>query len=462
MADAVTAALAERAGAIATVDDSSLTGCVGGPAPQPLAYRNDRIVLRTTQSNSDAQTAVRQALNHIGAPGIGVGAVERISFPAPEGGEPVVPVLSVTLDNRTDGPTPVVALARHLRGHHGSVAGMDYLGSPSGGPTGMWPFGFPKPATTLPVARAAGLGAGITIAVYDTGVAPAGQVTRPSNASRLTPGDTETLDGDVPPDGTVDLYYGGHFTAISHVLATIAPAAAVEAVRISEPDGVVTDVSATRRMAATLHRAKAAGAWPDLIVTAFGSEACDRDPLVPGAELEPLGLQAVTEAVDRFNQTIIVAASGNRSTNRRFYPAAFPGVIAVGGLDTTVDPDGNAWTSASRTGPLAEFSNYGPWVDAYVSAVDLTVGHVIGLKFGPDEPVLNGIADVSGTSYGAPLLAGEIAERMSLTGESAAQAWDAIRVRGVPCSAAAGRGVAVALTSMAAAATDKGIGPSAC
>jgi len=386
-----------------------------------------------------------------------VGPIDKITLPTLADDTSITPVLSVTLHAQPQEPVPIVSLSRHLRSHHGMPASPDYFQSQSGGPVGMWPEGFPAPAPGLTPPRVGGQGSGVTIAVYDTGLARPAQSNHPPNVTQLTPGDIETLDAD--SDKIVDLYFGGHEVAIAGVINVIAPAAEVEAVRITEANGVATDVSAARRMATTLREAKRSGSWPDVIVAAFGTQVCDEDPSTPGSDMVPLGLQAVAEAVDRHEESFVVASAGNRSTSRRFYPAAFsesfPTVLAVGALDTTVDADQSPWTSASRTGPRASFSNYGSWVGGWAPGVDLPTNHVIGLRFDAKEPVINGVARVNGTSYAAPLVAGLIAERMARATVDAEDAWEDIAARGVTCSAINGSGVAVALGAM----TDSAMSP---
>jgi hypothetical protein len=442
---AVSAALAVAAGPTATVDQSK--ACMGS-SPQALVYTTNRVVLRTTKSTTLAEAVVRQALRdiHVSA---GVLSTERITLPRPPTGGPVTPVLSVTLKPRSGEPVPVVKLARDLVKHHGTPAAPDYFLSPTSGPTGMWPFGYPVPAPNgLTPPRAGGQGSGITIAIYDTGLAAPAQNNIPANVTRLTSADTETLDASKPADGIVDLYFGDHNTAMAGVLNVIAPSASVEAVRITEANGVATDVSAARRMASTLKAANRAGNWPDVIVNAFGSPACALDPAHPGTDLVPLGLQAVDEAVDRIGQSLVVASAGNRSTSQRFYPAAFGSVVAIGALDTTADSDQSPWTSASRTGPRASFSNYGAWVDGWAPGVELPTNDVVGLRFEAQGPVINGAALVSGTSFAAPLAAGLIAERMATAGVDASTAWRQVAGSGVKCTAANGGGRAVALVDL--------------
>jgi hypothetical protein len=241
--------------------------------------------------------------------------------------------------------------------------------------------------------------------------------------------------------------------AIGGVLQTVASGATVKLVKVTEPNGIATDVSAARRMATTLKQANASSAWPDLIVAPFGSTACDVNPGVPGDEMAPLGLAAVSEAVDRIDQALVVASAGNRGESRRFYPAAFPGVLAVGALDSSSgDNDGSAWSSPSRTGAVATFSNRGSWVDWWAPGVDLATNHVVGLSFEPGV-LINGYAWVTGTSFSAPYAAGLIAEQMAATGSSVDVAKAAIAASGVRCASSVGGGLAVTLATVAGTAT---------
>lgn len=457
---AVTEALVLAAGSTATADDSTGPDPCMGSAPEPLAYTTDRVVIRSSAPEADIRRAVRRALTDVGTPGP-VGPIETILLPPLPGEITITPILSVTVRSAPGEPVPIVALARQLRDRFGLEASPDYFLSPSEGPVGMWPNGFPRPAPALTAPRAASTGSGITIAVYDTGLAKPQQSNHPANVSRLTPGDLETLDADVPPDGLVDLFFGGHEVAIAGTLQVMSPGAAVEAVKITEPNGVATDVSAARRMASTLRNAARTGQWPDIAVAAFGTQVCDVDPATPGVGMEPLGLQAVAEAIDRHDQSLLVASAGNRATSRPFYPAAFDSVLAVGALATNGDPDQNPWTSKSRTGPRADFSNFGPWVDAWAPGVELPTHHVVGLRFEDPEPVINGIAYVSGTSYSAPILTGMLAELMVTRGVDAEAAWVILAKTGPTCSVASGSGVALALVTLASPATVKGkIAPS--
>jgi subtilisin family serine protease len=182
----------------------------------------------------------------------------------------------------------------------------------------------------------------------------------------------------------------------------------------------------------------------------------------------PLGLEAITEVIDRREQSVLVAASGNRSTDRQFYPGAFDtdpaadpdrdAVIGVGALDVIEDgddPQDGMWVSPSRTGVLADFSNYGTWVDAWAPGVGLPVRHIIGLRFLLKDPLpMAGRGLVDGTSFATPYVAALIAEEIARSGDSPLDAWLTIEASGVPCEVGGENvGTAVALTSMGDTAT---------
>jgi hypothetical protein len=126
---------------------------------------------------------------------------------------------------------------------------------------------------------------------------------------------------------------------------------------------------------------------------------------------------------DSFNrrhpEIAFVAAAGNDSTDRPFYPAAYDWAVAVGALAT--DQRHRAW-----------FSNHGDWVDLYALGEGMVNAFATG-EYSYHEPpkmpakaTFAGMARWDGTSFSAPLVAGVIAERMARTTDTAQQAIEAV------------------------------------
>ncbi len=114
-------------------------------------------------------------------------------------------------------------------------------------------------------------------------------------------------------------------------------------------------------------------------------------------------VDVLAETIERVQELgwLIVASAGNNGSCRPSRPASLPEVVSVGAYG----PDGPAW-----------FSNYGPWVDACASGVNIVS------KFpGPEDQTLTvrgelqtdifttGWASWSGTSFAAPYVAAIIA-----------------------------------------------------
>lgn len=141
----------------------------------------------------------------------------------------------------------------------------------------------------------------------------------------------------------------------------------------------------------------------DIVVMSFGANLIDDEAGLFGEELMRL-----------LGPSLGVAAAGNQSTCRPYFPAALPGVIGVGALAA----DGKAW-----------FTNFGGWVDACAPGVD-----VISTFFENFDEVLNGEttrqyrgwARWSGTSFSAPKVAAVIAQEQYLFGGTAKDAWKRI------------------------------------
>jgi hypothetical protein len=171
------------------------------------------------------------------------------------------------------------------------------------------------------------------------------------------------------------------------------------------------------------------------VAEAVRSLALDRDVQVINLSFgggvfdsKPTSLDKALQELD--DRVAVVAAVGNGASDEPVYPAAFaefrsPTVISVGALDERrLVPPG-------ATPPRAAFSNYGNWVKAYASGVqvlgpfvyfDETGGDVYGLR--PPQH-FRGWARWSGTSFAAATVSGRIAQtaiERGITGAQAAQA----------------------------------------
>lgn len=220
-------------------------------------------------------------------------------------------------------------------------------------------------------AHATTRGAGVTVAVIDTGV----QLDHPALAANLLPNGYDFVDGDDDPsdvgdgldddeDGQVDEAIG-HGSHVAGIVLLVAPEASILPIRALNADGV----GEVYGVAMAIEYAVAHGA--DVINLSLGTE---------------LQTDLLTDVVRAAAQAgvLVVAAAGNTSSAAPEYPAADPCAVGV----TAVDYEDR----------LAPQASYGQWVDLAA----------------PGESIYsaleaNGYGWWSGTSMAAPFVSGQAA-----------------------------------------------------
>jgi subtilisin family serine protease len=251
------------------------------------------------------------------------------------------------------------------------------------------------------------------------GIAPA-----PGDAETTGAGDRFT--GELEPDA-------GHGTFIAGLVRQACPDAHLLGVRLFRGDGEVTEsdmlealqLLALRHLLALEGRSHDGLAYEPLHVVSLSLGYYHEQP--EDASFDAL-LHGPLALLGRYG-VCVVASAGNDSTNRPSYPAAFaPGngglgddesrlpVLTVGALN----PDGT----------VALFSNDGPWVRFWRPGASLV--STLPTTFDGSEEALNvlvgergetraaldpddftaGFAVWSGTSFAAPVFAGQLADRL--------------------------------------------------
>lgn len=224
-------------------------------------------------------------------------------------------------------------------------------------------------------------GHGVKIGVIDTGFWT-GRVDWYGNRVHFRPTDEESLGDDL-----TDI--SGHGTFIAGVIHGIAPGAEVRVRRFGDQDSI-----ADRDLAEQLLALADEGV--DIINCCIGGPGHDS---IPSIYCE----QALELLRRTYPGMVVVASAGNSNVSVPEYPAAFKGVVGVGALG----PDKKR----------ADFSNFGPWVDACAPGVDV---HSTFVDWRPphsagaaDESSFDGYARWSGTSFSTPAVAATIAVRRS-------------------------------------------------
>ena len=207
-------------------------------------------------------------------------------------------------------------------------------------------------------------GAGVKVAVLDTGIVAHSALPGFSQSIEITP---------FPQDpGRIN----GHGTAVASLIAGndpfapgIAPAVELLSIRVGDDSGRADSFA----LAAGILAAVDAGV--QIINISMGT-----------TENNPLIEESVLYAHDQ--NVLIVAASGNSKQADACYPAAYPSVISVGSVDARCEH--------------LDFSNYGTYLSVTAP------GYAINAAW-PGNRYL----PVSGTSASAPIVTGAIAATMS-------------------------------------------------
>ena len=207
---------------------------------------------------------------------------------------------------------------------------------------------------------------------------------------------------DVPDyqnDGWLDVV-AGHGTFIAGLVELHAPGCVLEVLRAIQPEGQA-DESLVASMIMGIAGRKA-NLRPAFLNLSFGGDIWDSAPVL---------LQAVVTA--QAAGIVVVASAGNDGMCRPTYPAAFPGVVSVGGIG----PDGPSW-----------FTNYGDWVRACAPAEDVESafftqwdGRNLAID-GVDRDKFTGSAVWSGTSFATPLVIAALVREIRRSGCSGAEA----------------------------------------
>ncbi|PJI94935.1 S8 family peptidase [Luteimicrobium subarcticum] len=273
--------------------------------------------------------------------------------------------------------------------------------------------------------------------------------------------DDREPDGDAAPDSTDEGTigeYSGHGTFIAGVVHQVCPDAVILPVRISGASGESTEWDVARSLERLLdfHLRGVAGdsscAAVDVVVLPLGyypeeTESDDYDGVLRGA-LRDLRAAGV----------LVVVSAGNDGSCRPVFPAAWaPSVRRVPGGPVVPERPADlvagytpllTVTASNPNGTLADFANDGPWVTA-VRAGAKSLSTMPTTFDGPATPrsrtpdglresvdpddFRGGFALWSGTSFAAPVLAGELAVALlearasgHETSSRVTAAWDAV------------------------------------
>lgn len=271
-------------------------------------------------------------------------------------------------------------------------------------------------AMRLKLAHTYSRGAGVRVAILDTGV----DATHPSLLGKLLPG-FDFVDNDMDPSESADATFGyGHGTHVAALVALVAPLAKIVPYRVLDTNGegnawILAEAifkaldpdgnPETDDGAHVINLSLGTTSKSDVLVSIAKLFSCegqdDSDPLLNFADV---GYNLDKQRCAETGGVVLVAAAGNDgSSSVKEYPAAASsyGMISVG--------------ASTQNKTLASFSNSGSWVQIAAPGEGITSAVPISVN------APSGYATWSGTSMAAPLTSGVAALVRSLNSESSAK-----------------------------------------
>ncbi|MCK6462116.1 MAG: S8 family serine peptidase [Planctomycetes bacterium] len=338
----------------------------GGDAPPAVVGDPQQVMVLLEEADDDEAEDIRKDFGGVTVEQIGSSAIYLLTLDASVRIEDVLD----ELDN--DARVLVSEPDYSAESPEGDPADIPVLG---GDVVASIPVQPELDALMLPAAHAISTGAGVVVAVVDTGIDPA----HPAIVGHVMAGGYDFIGRDFDPrdqrnlrdddgDGAIDEQYG-HGTFVASLVLAVAPDAMILPVRVLDAEGFGTSST----VAAGIIWAADAGA--DVIN--LSADLPDAPEMVR---------EAIRYARDR--GALVVAAAGNAGGTDIAFPARFSDVLGV--------------TSVDATGVRPAFASVG-------SAVSLVAPGVSILGAVPMDLSPSGTVRWSGTSFSTPLVAGAAA-----------------------------------------------------